>query len=213
MFKIDLLKGQAVPLRCKPAGLAIIAIAFAVPLIALIVLIYSYLTTSATISAQQQEKIEYHEKVGELSEAVKLQKSFEKQKGFMNKCLLEVSSSVSRHFQWSPVLVTVVENMPDTMFLTKLEAKQNSTKRRVPQKNNPNILTDVSVPVRSLQMTMNGYPNSNCDRAVKDFSERLRTSALLKPILQDIRVSQKSNKLKNQQVIAYQIDCLFKPGL
>jgi len=109
--------------------------------------------------------------------------------------------------------MTLVENIPDSVVLTSLEVKQRSVKRKVPQKDDPKKMINISVPVRTLHISVCGSPQINCDEAVRDFGDRLRSSALLGPKLEDIRVSQGFDTLQNQDVVSYEIDCIFKPGL
>jgi hypothetical protein len=103
--------------------------------------------------------------------------------------------------------------MPDSMVLTRLEVKQRSVNKKVPKKEDPNKMADVSVPVSILQMSVSGRSQANNDKAVKDFKDRLRLSALLAPKLEDIVVSQKSDTFEGQDVVSYDIDCIFKPEL
>ena len=211
MFTIDLLKGQGVPIKTGPEGLAIITATFAVPIIVAIVMFGCYLNNGIIISIQRQEIVNYQEKIDELSDAVTLQKSFEKEKVVYSQSLSEVKSSIGRHTQWSPVLVALVKNMPDSVVLTQLATKQHSVKRKAPGKDGRQI--DIMVPVRTLQISISGSPYSACETAVRDFRQRLHTSDLLAPKLQDIRVSQGVDRLDGADVVSYEIDCLFKPGL
>jgi Tfp pilus assembly protein PilN len=212
MFTIDLLKGQGTPAKSRPEGIAIVAATLAVPVIITIVMFGLYLRNKIIISVNKQEIVNYEKKIAELSDAVELQKSFENEKAAINSCLSEVSTSLGSHTQWSPVLTTLVKNMPDSVVLTDLEVKQSSVKRKVPKKDDPKIMIDISVPVRTLQINVCGNPQSDCDKAVRGFRERLRSSALLGPKLENIRVSQRFGTLQDQDVVSYQIDCIFKPG-
>ena len=213
MFTIDLLKGQGLPAKSRPEGIAIAATTLAVPVIIAIVMFGLYLRNKIIISIQKQEIANYETRIGELSEAVELQKSFENEKNAIGSCLSEVSTSIGGHPQWSPVLATLVKNMPDSVVLTDLEVKQGSVKRKVPKKNDPKKMIDIFVPVRTLRINVCGSPQSDCDKAVRDFRERLRSSTLLGPKLENIRVSQRLGTLQNRDVVSYQMDCIFKPGL
>ena len=215
MFTVDLLKGQGVPMRSGPGGIAIAAITFVVPIIIAIVMFGFYLRNGIVMSIQKQRIVNYETKIGELSDAVELQRSFEKEQNLINNCLSEVNSTIGRYIQWSPILVTMVTNMPDSVVLTALEIKQDSViRRKVPKKGDPEKTIDISVPVRTLRMNVRGSPQSNSEKAVKDFQDRLRSSTLLGPMLEDIRVSQRFETLKNgEDVVFYDIDCIFKPGL
>ncbi len=213
MFTIDLLKGQGIPIKTKPEDIAIVAAIFTVPIIITIVMFGFYLINSVAISIQKQEIINYEAKIAGLSDAVKLQKSLENEKNAVISSLAEVGSSIGRHTQWSPVLATLVKNMPDSVILTELELKQHSIRRKVPAKNDPKNVTIITVPVRTLRMRVSGSPQSNCDKAIRDFRDSLRFSTLLEPKLEDIKVSQEFATLGDQDVVSYEIDCIFKPGL
>ena len=213
MFTMDLLKGQGIPIKSRPWGVAIAALAFAVPVLVAIAMLGFYLSNRIVIKVTKQEIVNYEKNIETLSDAVELQKSFEAEKNNMNNCLSEVLSSIGRHTQWSPILATVVENMPDSMVLTRLEVKQRSVNKKVPKKDDPKKMINVSIPVRTLQMSVSGRPQADNDKAVKDFKDRLRFSALLAPKLEDIRVSQKSDTFEGQDAVSYEIDCIFKPEL
>jgi Tfp pilus assembly protein PilN len=213
MFTIDLLKGQGVPVRIGPWGLVITAMTFAVPIFVAMVMLGFYLGDRIVISERKQAIVNYEKDINKLSDAVELQESFEKEKNNINHCLSEALSSAGKHTQWSPILTTVVESMPDSMVLTRLEVKQRSASKKVPQQDDPNKTIDVSVPASTLQMSVSGRLQANSDKMVKDFKDRLRLSALLAPKLEDIVISQKTDTFEGQEVVSYDIDCIFKPEL
>ena len=213
MFTIDLLKGRGVPAKSRPRNIAIGAAAVVVPVVIAIAMFGFYLRNRIVISIQKDAIANFKTKIAGMSDAIELQKSFEQQKKTYNNCLSEVSGNLDRHTQWSPVLTTLVKNMPESVILTSLDVKQRSIKIKVPQKDDPKKMIDASVPSRTLQMTVVGRAQSNSDEAIKDFSERLRSSSLLGPRLENIRIAQGVAKLGEEEVISYQIDCIFKPGM
>ncbi len=213
MFTVDLLKGQGLPIKSRPTGIVISAIAVAVPVIIAMIMLGFYLRNKIIISVQKQEITKWETEIGKFSELVKLQESFEKERTVYSSCIAEVKSSIGKYVQWSPVLATVVENMPDSVTLSALEAKQRFIRKKVPQKDDPKKTNDVDVPVRTLRVSVCGSPQAHSDEVVRDFQSRLRSSAFLGPKLENINVSQESSKLDGQDIIIYQIDCVFKPGL
>jgi len=213
MFTIDLLKGEAIPIKSRPEGIAIGALTFTVPVIIAIVMFGFYLSNSIAISIEKRDAAKYVKRTDELSDAVKLQKSIEKEKSALSSSLTEVASSISRHTQWSPVLALLAKHMPDSMVLTKLEVKHRSVTKKIPSKADPKKKINVSVPVRTLQINICGSPQSNCDKVVKDFKDSLRFSTLLGPKLEAVKVAQEFNTLDGEDAICYTIDCVFKPGL
>ena len=213
MFAIDLLKGQGLPTKSRPEGIALAAVTIAVPVIAAIVMFSCYLGNAIIISVRERTIANYQTKINKLSDAVRIRKSLAEEKNLYTSYLSEVGSALVRHTQWSPILVTVVENLPDSVLLTKLEVTQQHTKKKVPKKDDPEKTVDISVPVRALKIHAVANPGSDCDEAVRDFRNHLLHSKFLKDELQSINVSQASATLGDQDVVSYEIDCLFKPPL
>ncbi len=213
MFTIDLLKGKGIPVRSGPEGTVITVASLAISVILAMVMFGYYLSNRIVISVQKQEIANYEANIDKLSAAVKLQESFEKEKSLISNCLLEISSSINKHTQWSPILVMLAQTMPDSLVLTKLEVKQGSVRKKIPQKDDPKKMLDISVPVRTLKMSVSGNPRFNCDKAIRDFKDSLCFSDFLGPKLDNVEVSQKAETLENQDVISYEIDCTFKPVL
>jgi Tfp pilus assembly protein PilN len=213
MFTIDLLKGQCIPIKSGPEGIVVAAATFVVPVIVTIIALGCYLHTRIVTSIQQYGLITYENKINALSEAVELQESFEKEKIAYSSGLQEVAASIGRHTQWSPVLVELASNMPDSMIMTGLEVKQDSLRQTIPKKDDPQQMVSVSVPVRTLSMNVSGNSQYDCDKAVRDFRDRLRSSDSFGTKLENIRVSQKLDTLGGKDVVSYQIECIFKPDL
>ena len=213
MFKIDLLKGKGIPIKRRPLGVAIAALAFVIPVLVGAIMFGFYVSDKIFIKVSMQELANYDKNIDTLSEALNVQKAFEREKNSLTGCLSEASSSISKFTQWSPVLEVLARNMPDSMVLTRLEVKEQSVKKEVPNKENPKETKRVDAVSRTLLMNVTGRPNSNNDKAVQDFKDRLRLSKLLTRNLEDIKVSQEPDTLDGQDVVSYEITCTFKPKI
>ena len=213
MFTIDLLKGRGVPIRSRPGGIAIVAVAVVVPVIISMLISGFYLKNRIIMSINRQQTKKWEDEIEKLSETEEMLESFDKQKVIYSECLSEVKSVLGRHTQWSPVLAILAENIPESVLLTGLEVKQHSIKRKVPKKDDPQKTVDIDVPVRTLRLSVSTAQQLDSDKAVKDFRDSLRFSKYLGPRLDTIRVSQDSGTLEGQDVVTYEIDCVFKPGL
>lgn len=212
MFTIDLLNGQAIPLKSKPGSLAIIVISAAIPITIAVGMLSFYQRNTITVSVKEKEIAKCQAEIDKLSDAVELQKALEKKKTAYGSCLSEVKSSIKRHTQWSPVLTTLMENIPDSVVLNTLAVKHDTVKRKVPKEDDPQKMVEVDVLVRILRLSVSGGHQSNNDEAVRDFRDRLRASDFLGPRLEKIGVSQKSETLDGQDVVSYEISCVLKPG-
>ncbi|MHC4212210.1 MAG: hypothetical protein ACYSWP_02445 [Planctomycetota bacterium] len=213
MFTIDLLKGQAIPIKSKPGGIAVMAGAVAIPVVAVIILVNSYLTGSVALGVGKQQIVSYSNQTEKLTDAVAMQKSFAEEKNAQYGCLSAVSANIGRHLQWTPILVTVVESMPDTMVITALEVKRESARIPMPKKDDPTKMVDTSVIVKKMLISVTGERSKNHNEAVKRFCERMRNSEVLGPMIDKISVNQKNNKNKGKEELSYEIDCAFKPDL
>jgi hypothetical protein len=213
MFTIDLLNGQAIPPKTTPGGLAIIAMTAVVPIAVAIGMLVLYMNNDDALSVKEKKVAKYEMKISKHSGAVKMQKALQKEEQAYRKYLSEVKSSISKHTQWSPVLTTLMENIPDSVILTSLEIEHDSVRKSVPKKDNPKKKVEISVPVRVLRLGVSGGDQGNSDQAVKDFMGRLWASDSLGPKLENIGHSQESKVIDGGDVISYEISCFFKPGL
>jgi Tfp pilus assembly protein PilN len=215
MFTIDLLKGQNLPVRTKPQGVAIFVATFTVPVLVAMLMAGYYVRNGVIISVQKQNITGVETQTQRLADASKLKESCEKDKSALNNCLADVAASIRKHIQWSPVLVALAENLPDSVVITGLEVKKNFVKRKIAaQGDSADQKADTSVPVRTLKMRVSGNPSYNCDLEVRAFRDQLRASKVLGPMLEDIVIaSQGHDTLDGRDVVCYDIECIFKPGL
>ena len=214
MFTIDLLKGQGIAAKSKIEHIVVAALTICMPIIVVVIMLSFYLNNGIAMAMDKKQAANYEEKITRFSKAVKMQKSFESEKEAIRYSLSEVSSSIDSFNQWSPVIMTMVENMPDSMILTELELKSRKVKRRVPQKDNPGNMINAGVLINILNISVCGSPGTNYDEEVRAFSDRLSSSELLKESrLEEIRVSQKVDKKQGQDVVVYEMECIFGPKL
>ena len=213
MFTIDLLNGQGRPQKTKPGGVVIVALTAISPVLLGLGTFGLYLHNKVTLSLKDAEIARNEARIGKFSDALELREALMKEKITYGNCLSEVGSIIKNYSQWSPILTTVVENMPETVVLTSLEVERNTTKVKVPDKEDPKETKEIDVPYRVLHLSVSGGPQQNCDEAVRHFQERLRTSPLLGPRLEKINVSRNSKRMKDQDVFTYEIICTLKPRL
>ena len=193
--------------------MAVAAVASAVPVVAAIAMFSVYLHGRIDLSILSGKIARWEANTDTLSDAVTRQEELERDKALYGTCVAEVEVAMGRHTQWSPILTTVVSNMPESVVLTVLQVEKRVVRMKVPTKEDPEKTRDVSVSVPTLRMSVAATPQSDSDKDVKDFRSRLLASALLGPKLDDITVSQKTDKLNDLEVVSYEINCLFKPKL
>lgn len=215
MFTIDLLKGRGVPVKSGPAGVTLAVITIMIPVVVAIVMLGSYLNNKIIISVQENKISTFEKKVNsdELEHAVRVQKLLNQKTQALLDSLDEVSSAVSGHIQWTPILQTIVKNMPDSMLLTTIEVKSESKKVKKPKKDNPEKMIEVAVPLRVLHMSLAGNLQNNYDRVVRNFRDSLWSDESLGPKLEEIRVAQEFTKAGDRDVVSYEMYLIFKAAL
>ncbi|MGD0572142.1 MAG: hypothetical protein ABSB11_03890 [Sedimentisphaerales bacterium] len=220
MFTIDLLKGQGRPIRTRPKGIAIFVATFVVPVLVAILMASYYYNNKVVISINKQNIANYTTQIGRLADTLKLKESWDRDKTNLSNCLSDVANSVKTHTQWSPILVSLVQNLPDSAILNSLEVRQTSIKKAaaggsaIAEKDNKDKTGDVSITVRTLKMRLCGNPNSDFDREIKAFRDRLLASNVIGTKLEDVVIASQTNgNMDGRDVVSYDIDCIFKPGI
>jgi Tfp pilus assembly protein PilN len=213
MYAIDLLGGEGVPIRSRPGGIAFACLLIVVPLIIGIVIIGIYLDRQVTVSIQTQQLARLESVLGTLSSALEKKRCLETERATAVDFLADIKTAVSRHTQWSSALTTVIESLPETLVLTKLEARRELVRQKRAAKDDPKKTVEVSVPVSSLGIGVCGYDGTMSYRSVRDLQDRLRSSPVLGPRLDAVTVSQESGTLDGEDVVHYELNCVFKPEL
>lgn len=212
MHTIDLLRGQGVPAKTTPGSVAIVIVTVAVPFVVAMWMLDWYLQNRTIISIDSQAIAKEQETIDKLAQAVELKESLEKKRNLIGKRLSEVSSCIGGYIQWSPVLVTLVKNMPGKMVMSELSAESKRVKKSVPKDNDPNRPVSITVSQRTLALDITGSLPGNYDQIVKDYRNRLKSSDMLAPKLKDIVVSQKPGGSGDDKTVSYTMNFIFEYG-
>ncbi len=212
MYEIDLLQGEGVPMRSRPGGIAFVCMVIAVPLIIGAAMVTIYLEHRVAISVQNRQLTRLRQAVTALAPALEAKRSLERQEAHDIDLLADVRSTLTRRTQWSPVLTTVIDCLPGGLILTRLGATREVVRRQVPTEENPETTMEINVPVRSLQIRVAGHDEETAYRAVKEFQDRLRSSADLGTRIDMLTVSQESQTLDGDPVVSYELNCTFRPS-
>jgi Tfp pilus assembly protein PilN len=212
MYTVDLLKGEGIPIPCRPGGIAMACLIVVLPLLLGLGLTSYYMDGRVIVSIERQQMSKLDAAANNLSAALKKKELLEQQKAQALGRLSDIKAAIDGYTQWSPALAAVVENLPDTLVLTRLEVRQDSVRRRVPAKDDPATKVDVSVPVRTLKLSVAGRQAATALDAVQNLQESLRSSSAIGPMLDTITVSQNTGVLDSQKAVLYELECVFKAG-
>jgi Tfp pilus assembly protein PilN len=211
-YTIDLLKGEGLPIQSRPGGVVFACLLVVVPLLVGIGAVRVYMDGEVVIAIQKHQLSKLEAGIEVLSGAVQKKQAMEKEKAQAARMLSDVKSALGGRTQWSPTLASLVESLSDTLVLTKLEARQGTTRGKVPAKDDPARKIEVSIPVRELKICVCGKDKESSSEAVRKLQESLRSCPTIGPMLDTITVSQDATTLESQQAALYELNCVFKPA-
>jgi hypothetical protein len=186
MHSIDLLKGHGIPPKATTGGIIILTIMVIVPILVATGILDWYLQTGIYIETMQQKIETAKETITKHTPDVKMKHSLEKEIKLLNSKLTEISRALDIFIQWTPVLVTVAENMPGQMIMRDLTAQSQSTRRTTRRRVDPNKPVAIPIPERSLVMNINGSRPGSYYQTVQQYQERLNNSPALKEKIKEI---------------------------
>jgi len=211
MYEIDLLKGQGIPARFRPESAAAFAAAAVIPAVVAVTLVGLYLHNRALIAAGKKGIESYERQTLRLTDASAAQKAIREEHAYLTACLAEVNQSIKAHTQWSGVLRTIAESLPASVQLDELRVEQRFTRHKVPKPNDPKKTVTITLPARTLYLTVRGSEGLDADRAVNTFREQLWQSEAIGSRLENIKVAKQVRETDNRPTTTYEISCVFKP--
>ncbi len=212
MHSIDLLKGQGIPPKATTGGIIILTIMVIVPILVAAGMLDWYLQTRIDIEMTQQKIVTAKETITSHASDVELKRSLEKEIKLLNSKLTEISRALDIFIQWTPVLVTVAENMPGPMIMRDLTAQSQSIRRTTRRQVDPNKPVDIPIPERSLVMNIKGSKPGSYYQTVQHYQERLNNSPTLKDKIKEIVPSTEAGT-GTDQTESYIMNIIFASNL
>jgi len=209
VFTIDLLKKQGIPIKNMPGGMVLLATAFFVPAILTIIMIGNYVYSSMIFSTQKRMLKEYEDKIAQFSARLEIKQSLGEEADSIILSLRETADYIDHEMQWSPILIFLAKNIPESLTLEKLNVMTGLVTKMIPKRYDPERKVSISLPKRTLSITLSGTEQAGSDQAVHKLQQVLRASTILAPKIEDVRiVSQKAGE--DNDVIFYELHCIFK---
>ena len=215
MFTIDLLKGQGVPAKSRPEGIAATAIMILVPLVMTAVMFGGFFVNKVNMSVAKN-KIAYIEKEldsGILGTVLKKQIALEQETEILSGSLSDVSDALAYQTQWSPFLEAIIKNMPQSVVLKAVDVKKDNKKIKMVSRDAKDTTTEVAVPIRILHLSLTSNQQSNFDQVVKNYRDGLLADPVVGPKLEDVKVAQEYDRVGDKNVISYEVYLVFKPQI
>ncbi len=210
MHKIDLLKGQGVPAKTTKGGIIVLAVTVTVPILVAAGTLGWYSQTKIDIAITTQSIVNSKEMISQYSADLKLKQSLDQKIDLLNSQLSEISRCLDTFIQWSPILVTLSDNMPSGMIMTELAAQSQSLRRTTRRrKNDPKKASIIPIPERTMVMNIRGGSPGSYDTVVQGYQERLNSSPVLKPRLKEIIHSKEAGTMGTDQTGSHVMNIIF----
>lgn len=209
MLNIDMLKGQGIPMKSNPGTALLLALVIAIPVLATMAITAEYLNGRIELKTLKNEWSDVEDNISQLSAGVKFQASDRGIINNINACFVEVHEVLQYHIQWTPVFVTLIENLPDKLFLEKLTINTYPQQTEVPKRSDPLEFVSVDVPKSIVFIDLYSHLADHDNKNVLNYIQQLNALEQFMQKIDSIRpLSQITDK--QEGVVRYSIKCVFK---
>jgi Tfp pilus assembly protein PilN len=213
MHTIDLLRGEGIPAKATFGTICLAGLIVAVPFLVGASFAGRYLQSREVIGINQEAITRAEQTVERYKADVAERDQKERQQAAINAKLTEVKACLGDYVQWSPVVETIVREMPAGMVMTRLAVETLQDRLTTTVKEGESSRpTNVTINKRVLVVELAGRPGGNYDNAVRDYGERLKTSAVLASRLEGVIPSQQGGELGDIKTTIHSMKLVFKPG-
>ena len=206
MFSVDLLKGRGVPIKTKPGGVYLVAISFIVPVTLASIVLGNYLQNRILLATYQNYYNKAEHGIEEFTNDLQERKLLEKQRDTLRYSRGELADVINWNVQWTPVIQILVDNLPDSMVLDKMEAIKSSDTKTVPKRYNPDKTEKISVPKRELTVQFHASAQDENHNLVTKLQSDLYYSLLPLNTVEKIELGPYS---RNEQKKEEQFEIIF----
>lgn len=209
MLNIDMLKGQGIPMKSNPGTALLLALVIAVPVLATMTITAEYLNGRIELKTLKNEWSDVEDNISQLSAGVKFQASDRGIINNINACFVEVHEVLQYHIQWTPVFVTLIENLPENLFLEKLTINTYPKQTEVPKRSDPLEFVSVDVPKSIVFIDLYSHLADYDNKNVLNYIQQLNSLESFREKIDSISPLGMDTD-KQAGVKRYSIKCVFK---
>ena len=185
MHTIDLLKGQGVPPKTTLKGVFFMALVFILPLIGGSLLVVMYAVNKINIETQIVKADKLKDEIKNYLPDKQKVEELQSQKNYYNVRVLEASKCIDTYFQWSPILIQLVRNMPEDMVMDKLSV-ENISAVTLKKKKEPDEELVIPIPQKKMVVDLSGLNGDAYNIKVQEYQEKLKSEQSLVSLLKDV---------------------------
>ena len=210
MYQINLLKASP-KTESHWASILLTGIAFIVPLVLAFVISIAYFNDKASLVTLDEKIGDYEFQLREMDESKKRVDNVVLAIQKKTASLSDVGEVLGRHTQWSDILFAITENLPETLVLNKLDVLHRKITRSVPRRYGDKKKINISIPERTLVISLYSVSENGNDDAVRNLQKNLIESEVFKRFVKDVVIAvREPDNIEGRDVVRYELNCILR---
>jgi len=210
MYQINMLKGRQLP-ENHWVGIVLTGITFIIPVVLAFGISIGYFNGRASFNAQQEKLSDYEFQLRELDSAKGRTDSIVSDIQRMSASMSDVKEYLGRQIQWSDILLAISNNLPDTLYVDKLDVTRKAVNKLVDQRYGDKKKINIIIPARTLVISLYSLSSEGDDAAVRKLQRNLIESEAFKKSVNDVVIAARvPDVISGKEVVRYELNCVFK---
>lgn len=205
MYKIDLLKGNGMPIRQMQGMVYIISGSLIVPVIILLMMLSSYFTLGVSISTAAGQIKQVERSLANYAPQIEIQKLIDQQIKSGKYSIDESLAIINTQLKWTPVIIDIVQNQPAKLVMESLFVSENSYSIKKPSSGDPKKEITVKKVDKVINLKYNAPQDSEMDYQVTNYVRLLNEKGLKSKITNQDIVTNNNKSFKT-----YRVECIIK---
>jgi hypothetical protein len=211
-FEIDLLMGAGLPPKIHPIKFVLSSVPLLVIMIVAILLFTQYSRDGVTVNTHKTRLVALDRKIASHAADVAFRsavsRDIQRARAYRN----EAVAGLGKQTQFTPILVAIAEELPDTWVISKFSVERNDTRKTIVNPDNPHQSTSVPLVGRKIHLVICDVMDDTDGPTIQEFMTALANSEKLGPLVKEISMDERGDaRLAGHDVVSYKIDCDLKP--
>ncbi|MBW8015841.1 MAG: hypothetical protein FVQ82_06610 [Planctomycetes bacterium] len=209
MFQINMLNGRQLPKKHWP-GVVLTGIAFVIPVAVALTISIGYFNDRAALNVQQEKPADYDLQLRAMGDGNKRVDGVVSGIQKISTSLPDAATVLVRHTHWRDILLAISENLPDTLFVNKLDVMRRTAARAVDQRYGDKKKINILIPARILVVSLYSSSGAGDDEAVRNFQRSLIETEAFQRCVKDVVIAMREpDSLEGKDIVRYELNCIL----
>ncbi len=210
MYQIDMLKGRQLPDNSL-LGILFTGVAFIIPVALVLVMSIGYFSDRAAIGAHNDKLIEYEFQLRGMELGKGRVDALVSKKQKISVVISDVGDVLLRHTQWTDILLAISDNLPESLRVNKLNVMRRTVSRNVDQRYGVKKKINISIPARTLVVSLYSLGVDGDDVAVRQLQKNLVEAKAFSDRVKDVVIAlREPDIVEGADVVRYELNCIMK---